>query len=224
MTDSQSPAESSPRRGQLLAIARRRFLQEGYARTSVSAIVRDAGVAQGTFYLYFDSKEQLLADLRREVFHDYLAVFERTAALPLPADERLVRTAVALFWEVERTRGLVRVFHQAATGEETERTVLAGRDRLARPLSQLLADGVASGAMQCDDPLMAAHLVLALFDNLFYEALEFDRPAPGRTVLREGQRFVLRALCVPPARIDALLLLLDQLALDPPASEPLESP
>ena len=39
------------KRARFLEIARRRFVEEGYARTSVSAIVREAGVAQGTFYL-----------------------------------------------------------------------------------------------------------------------------------------------------------------------------
>ena len=70
MTDSQS-VERSPsakaRRRQLLEVARRRFLEVGYAQTSVSAIVKEAGVAQGTFYLYFPSKEAVLVSLRGEV-------------------------------------------------------------------------------------------------------------------------------------------------------------
>ena len=64
MNDSQS-ASSAPRgtdpakRERFLAIAQRRFMEDGYARTSVSAIVREAGVAQGTFYLYFKNKAHL---------------------------------------------------------------------------------------------------------------------------------------------------------------------
>src|SRR5690606_39026343 len=41
------------RREQLLAVARDVFAKRGYARTSVDDIALEAGVARGTFYLYF---------------------------------------------------------------------------------------------------------------------------------------------------------------------------
>lgn len=45
------------RRAQLLRAARKVFRAKGYGGASVSEIVREAGVAQGTFYLYFPSKK-----------------------------------------------------------------------------------------------------------------------------------------------------------------------
>jgi AcrR family transcriptional regulator len=44
------------------------FAEKGYHRTKVSDIVRKAGVAQGTFYLYFDSKKSLFLTLLDEFF------------------------------------------------------------------------------------------------------------------------------------------------------------
>jgi hypothetical protein len=58
-----SPALGTPaaaavaRRQQLLHVAEELSLESGYGKTSVSRIVKTAGVAQGTFYLYFASKE-----------------------------------------------------------------------------------------------------------------------------------------------------------------------
>ncbi len=50
--------ESEPvRRAQLLRAARKVFRAKGYDGATVSEIVREAGVAQGTFYLYFPSKK-----------------------------------------------------------------------------------------------------------------------------------------------------------------------
>ena len=58
------------RRSQLLSIARRRFEEDGFAGTSVSKIVREAGVAQGTFYLYFQSKESLFLELLDDLMEE----------------------------------------------------------------------------------------------------------------------------------------------------------
>lgn len=47
------------RRAQLLGAARAVFAKKGYEEATVSEIVGRAGVAQGTFYLYFPGKESL---------------------------------------------------------------------------------------------------------------------------------------------------------------------
>jgi hypothetical protein len=52
---------------------------------------------------------------------------------------------------------------------------------------------------------MAAHLMLSLFDDLLYEALEYQRPASGKKTLIFGSRFVLRAFGASPERIDELV-------------------
>jgi AcrR family transcriptional regulator len=51
------------RREQLLAIAVERFAKYGYHKTKISDIVAQAGVAQGTFYWYFKSKESIALEI-----------------------------------------------------------------------------------------------------------------------------------------------------------------
>jgi AcrR family transcriptional regulator len=48
------------RRKELMDAAEELFLENGYEETAVSHIVKKAGVAQGTFYYYFKSKEAIL--------------------------------------------------------------------------------------------------------------------------------------------------------------------
>lgn len=48
------------RRAQLVAVAIEAFARQGMAATSVADIVRAAGVAQGTFYLYFTSEDDVI--------------------------------------------------------------------------------------------------------------------------------------------------------------------
>lgn len=58
-------------RQRILTAAEAIFSASGYSEASVSRITEHAGVGQGTFYLYFDSKldlfEQLVEDLNRRV-------------------------------------------------------------------------------------------------------------------------------------------------------------
>ncbi len=180
-------------------------MADGFANTTVSSIVREAGVAQGTFYLYFESKAQVLVHLRAEILADFVRAFESGIDRDGPADARLVRGLREIFSAVRRNRALIRVLRQAITGEEAERVWIEGRGVLAAPLEALIERGTEDGSLEADDPRMAAHLTLSLFDDLLYEALEYQKPASGKKTLAHGSRFLLRALGVIPPRIDELV-------------------
>lgn len=214
MTDSQSygaeladpPASpKTSRRRQLLATAKRLFLARGFTQTSVSAIVREAGVAQGTFYLYFKGKQDLLPYLRGEVLQRYLEAFEAGAADESgPADARLVSALSRIHASVREQLALVRVLRQASSTEEVERIWIEGRETLSRPLAELIARGRSDGSFSVDDERMAAHLALALLDDLLFESLVWQHPAPPAQTLAHATRFLLRALGSSPKRVDAL--------------------
>src|SRR5215216_1401395 len=56
---------------QIIEAALRVFAQKGYFNSRVSDIAREAGIAAGTIYLYFDTKEEILITL----FRDKMAAF-----------------------------------------------------------------------------------------------------------------------------------------------------
>ena len=64
----ETATQAAPgRRQQLLAAARAELAARGYERTTVSSIAGRANVAQGTFYLYFPSKEALPGALAEQM-------------------------------------------------------------------------------------------------------------------------------------------------------------
>jgi TetR/AcrR family transcriptional regulator, fatty acid metabolism regulator protein len=69
------------------------FAEHGYFNAKVAQIAKAAGVADGTIYLYFDGKEDLLITIFREHTRNYLRSLERTLANINRAEERL-RVAV----------------------------------------------------------------------------------------------------------------------------------
>lgn len=58
-----SAADRSDKRERILAAAERVFAKRGFFASRVSEIAKDAGVADGTIYLYFKSKDDLLISL-----------------------------------------------------------------------------------------------------------------------------------------------------------------
>ena len=64
---------SNKRREQILAAAQVVFADKGYHATGVSDIIAKAGIARGTFYLYFDGKRAIFDALLDRIFEDLLA-------------------------------------------------------------------------------------------------------------------------------------------------------
>ena len=65
------------------------FAENGYFNAKVAQIAKAAGVADGTIYLYFDGKEDLLITIFREHTRNYLRSLEQSLANVNRADDRL---------------------------------------------------------------------------------------------------------------------------------------
>src|SRR5882757_11072340 len=59
-------------RGKLVAAARKVFEAQGVTEARIVDIAKEAGVAVGSFYTYFDSKEELLREVAATLFHELI--------------------------------------------------------------------------------------------------------------------------------------------------------
>jgi AcrR family transcriptional regulator len=69
---SRTVKEPEERKTEIMNAALELFMKQGFAETSVSRIVKKVGVAQGTFYNYFQSKKQILLEIIDRRFIDKL--------------------------------------------------------------------------------------------------------------------------------------------------------
>src|SRR5580704_17663249 len=60
------------KRSRILDAAQSLFLRYGVKRTSLDDVVREAGIAKGTLYLYFDSKDALFAAIAERLCAEVL--------------------------------------------------------------------------------------------------------------------------------------------------------
>src|SRR5213082_716907 len=77
------------KRERILRAATDVFARNGYFNAKVSEIAKAAGVADGTIYLYFDGKEDLLITIFREHTRNYLQSLERELAHIRRPEERI---------------------------------------------------------------------------------------------------------------------------------------
>src|SRR5213082_2112202 len=86
----QPPAfQGTSKRERILRAAVDVFAKNGYFNAKVSEIAKAAGVADGTIYLYFDGKEDLLVTIFREHTRNYLLSLERSLANIRRPEERI---------------------------------------------------------------------------------------------------------------------------------------
>jgi len=81
--------KSDDKRRRILQAAAKVFAQRGYHASRVSAIARGADVADGTIYLYFRNKEDILVSLFDEVMDEHLQQARQELAAVTGAPARL---------------------------------------------------------------------------------------------------------------------------------------
>lgn len=96
----------------LLAAGRRAFSENGLYATRVEEITQLAGVAKGTFYLYFDSKEQLIHAIAGEAMRELSLVCRRAAATAASWPERVAAVARAHLEFFRAHPDWMRILHQ----------------------------------------------------------------------------------------------------------------
>jgi TetR/AcrR family transcriptional regulator, fatty acid metabolism regulator protein len=88
-TPTETAFRGTTKRERILRAAVDVFAQNGYFNAKVSEIAKAAGVADGTIYLYFDGKEDLLVTIFREHTRSYLQSLERDLSTISRPDDRM---------------------------------------------------------------------------------------------------------------------------------------
>ena len=162
------------RRAQLLGAARKVFRAKGYDRARVSEIVREAGVAQGTFYLYFPSKRDVAVSLLDGLM-ETMAHAAATAMGPLTSFEERLESLIAVSFEVARHNA--DLFRLAFIGADETHPEMHSESpehaSILRIITNLFRDAVDAGEMESMDPEIAARLALGLLQHAIIEAFVF---------------------------------------------------
>src|SRR5919202_7020007 len=111
-------ARGQETRARLLAAAEKVFGEKSYFRVSIADITREAGTGNGTFYLYFPSKEAAFRELVQQRGHELRAVTRLATEGASNRVEAERRGFAAFFSFINEHRTLYRVVRQAEFVDE----------------------------------------------------------------------------------------------------------
>jgi len=189
------------RRDQVIEVARRLFGERGTTDVSMDEIAAEAGVARSTVYVYFANRDELLRaclkGMHEQLLEDIAETWEHDAE---PA-HRLRRLVEAMLVRIDDSPAFFRLAlltqGTVSQGGEAVGTELAliGLN-IARLITDLYVDGVASGVFRQMDPDQAVGLI----GQQIYGAMSVraGEPLPSEASVAAGQicDFLLRGLGV----------------------------
>jgi TetR/AcrR family fatty acid metabolism transcriptional regulator len=161
-------AKAADKRRRILEAAVHVFARKGYFAARVSDVAKKAGVADGTIYLYFRSKEDILVRLFDEVMSEHVAE-ARQAVRALPsAPERLLAIAERHLGVLGENRDLAAVF-QVELRQSTrfmERFTASWLRDYFQLLDEVLEEGQRDGSLRPDiNRKLAARILFGALDE-----------------------------------------------------------
>jgi TetR/AcrR family fatty acid metabolism transcriptional regulator len=105
----KKPKGSPDKRDRILKAAIKVFAKNGFYATRVSEIAKAAGVADGTIYLYFKNKDDVLITIFQDGIQQLLVILREVASSGQPFDERITRIIELQLGLLEEQRDLAEV-------------------------------------------------------------------------------------------------------------------
>ncbi|PXY23824.1 hypothetical protein BAY59_26375 [Prauserella coralliicola] len=159
MSTSSKPMPLTPRgratREKLLEASRRVFERDGFLDVKVTDITTEAGVAAGSFYTYFESKEDTFRILLEQMREQLLHPEPRSGGTADDPVEEIRQATQHYFETYRRNVGLMRIFEQMSAVDSSFRNLRIERatvfiERNARSIRALQKQGRADSTVPAE--------------------------------------------------------------------------
>jgi AcrR family transcriptional regulator len=159
------------RREQILEVALKQFSDYGYHKTKVSDIVKAAGVAQGTFYWYFKSKEAIALEIIHKKEADLLAVVSQGYRESKVTVQEVVQASEKLFEDYfvfsQQNKYFMRLLLKGMETEESvQSAILETRIKLEKAFQKNIERAAELGILPQKDPMVQSALLVSLLEGM----------------------------------------------------------
>lgn len=163
--------EAEERKNEILDVAERLFGTKGFDHTSTNDILAEVGIARGTLYYHFQSKEEILdAVIDRMIGRMLAKAKSLVRQKEIPVLQRLTLAIRAVQISDSCGDALMEQIHRpqnALMHQKIQERLLAGMNPL---LTGLIEEGVAAGICHTDYPAEVVEMTF-LYANTVFDAL-----------------------------------------------------
>ena len=168
-------ARREHRRAVILRAAVETFSLRGYHQTRVADILKAAGIARGTFYLYFESKNAIFLELLDTLLDEFLGRIDGVETGPgaSPVFEQLLDRVTVIIETAASNAALTRIVFREAVGldAEVDQKLSDFDDRLHEYVQEALNNGIAMGLLREMDTAIIATCILGSIRQVLYRDL-----------------------------------------------------
>ena len=171
--------EAEERKNEILDAAEKLFGAKGFDHTSTNDILNEIGIARGTLYYHFKSKEDILDAMIERITRQLIAkATDIVQKKEIPVLQRLTMTIMALNVNNERGLEVMQQVHKpqnALMHQKMQETLLSGVNPL---ITGLIEEGIQQDIFRTDYPAEAVEM------TMLYSSTAFD----SMTVYTEEER------------------------------------
>ena len=176
--------DAEERRNEILDVAERLFCAKGFDNASTNDILTEIGIARGTLYYHFKSKEDILDAMIERLTNQMV---EKAAAIALdesiPVLERLTRTMLSLNIDNELGDMVMEQIHrpQNALMHQKLENMLLGR--VNKLITKIAEDGIRQGIMHTDYPAEAVEMIMTYSYTAFDSMVQYSEEEKQKKVM-----------------------------------------
>ncbi|MGA3602056.1 TetR/AcrR family transcriptional regulator [Lysinibacillus agricola] len=164
--------EAQERRNEILDAADELFGQKGFDGTSTNDILEKVGIARGTLYYHFKSKEDIMDALIERYNVQILGVAKAIASdKSIPVNERIVRVVMALNISDGNGKEIIDHIHKpqnALMHRKIQKVIMNG---LPPILTEIIREGIEQGLFSTPYPYECMEMVVAYTNTVFDDDL-----------------------------------------------------
>ena len=138
------------RKQELLKIAYELFITKGYEKTSVDEIIEKAKIAKGTYYYYFESKEQTLEEVVNMMIDNGVRKAKEVLNSKLPLENKFIGIILSLRPNVDEinVQNAIHFPENVTMHKKVNEKII---DEATPLLIQLVEEGKKTGLFNCDN-------------------------------------------------------------------------
>lgn len=168
MRISKDPIE---RRNEILDTAERLFISKGYAKSTVNDILQEIGIAKGTFYYYFKSKEEVMDAIIIRLTEKYVGRAKEIADHPnLSANEKLFRMLMPDEPDAHKEQ-MIEQLHEVENAQMHQKSLVETILKMTPVMTAVVEQGIKEGIYHTPYPREVIEFILVSSQFLFDEGI-----------------------------------------------------
>jgi len=187
--------EAEERRNEILDAVDELFGQKGFDGTSTNDILEKVGIARGTLYHHFKSKEDIMDALIERYSIRLLGNAQRVAAdRSIPVVERIIRVVMALNLSGDSSEEIMEHIHKpqnALMHQKIQKMIIGGVTPI---LTEIIREGIEQGLFDTPFPYECMEMVViyanTIFDNDMVLLTNEERAARMQAFVFNAERLL----------------------------------